>query len=192
MIRESGRTYGHEDINKKIVEHQNKMISEAGHMPLNPERQLKPTTLHNYAAELAMNSNLSLTQTSISKTDTRFAAEHSIRGAVNNVILVATTHFVEIDEEDIDIRNELNEMMPETRERYDFITDSCGGVPVVPIRPELITSTDDSTVFIFCGSTTKKDEFHLVTKESCLNKGTHAVYTVNECDHMNGMRVKLT
>ena len=101
MMSESGRAYGHEDINKKIVEHQNKMISEAGHMPLNPERQLKPTTLHNYAAELAMNSNLSLTQTSISKTNTRFAANYSIRGAVNNFILVTNTHFVEADEEDM-------------------------------------------------------------------------------------------
>jgi len=103
MISESGRTFGREDINKKIVEHQNKMIFEAGHMALNPDRQLKPTTLHNYAAELAVNSNLSLTQTSISKTNTRFAAEHSIRGAVNNVILVANTHFVEVDDENIDI-----------------------------------------------------------------------------------------
>ena len=142
-------------------------------MSLNPDRQLKPTTLHNYAAELAMNSNLAPTQTSISKTNTRFAAEHSIRGAVNNVILVANTYFVEVDEEDIDIRNELKEVMPQTRELYDLITDSCGGVPVVPIRPELITSTDDSTVFIFCGSTTKNDEFRLVTKESCLNRGTN-------------------
>ena len=59
--------------------------------------------------------------------------------------------------------------MPETRELYDLITDSCGGVPVVPIRPELITSMDDNKVFMFCGSTTKKDEFHLVTKEYHLN-----------------------
>jgi hypothetical protein len=98
---------------------------------------LKPTTLHNYAAELAMNSNLSLTQSSISKTNTRFAAEHSIRGAVNNVILAANTHFVEVDEEDIDIRNELKEVMPETRELYDLITDSRGGISIVLISLNL-------------------------------------------------------
>ena len=83
--------------------------------------------------------------------------------------MVTNTHVVEVDEEDIDIRNELKEMMPKTRELYDLITDSCGGVPVVWIRPEFITSTDDSTVFNFCGSTAKKDEFHLVTKEYHLN-----------------------
>ena len=84
--------------------------------------------------------------------------------------MVANTHFVEVDEEDINIRNELKEVMPETRELYDLITDSRGGVPIVLIRPELIISMDDSTVFIFYGSTTKKDDIHLITKKSCLNK----------------------
>ena len=92
-----------------------------------------------------------------------------------------------MSEEDIDIRNELKAVMPETRELYDLIMDLCGGIPVFPIRPELINSTDNSTVFIFCGSTTKKDEFRLVTKESCLNRGTNSVYNIDECDHMNGM-----
>ena len=127
-----------------------------------------------------MNSNLSLTQTSISKTNTRFAAEHSIRGAVNNVILAANTHFVEVDEEDIDIRNELKEVMPETRELYDLITDSRGGISIVLIRPELITSMDDSTVFIFYGSPMKKDDFYLVTKEPCLFSGRNTVHNVDE------------
>jgi hypothetical protein len=62
--------------------------------------------------------------------------------------LVANTHFVEVDEEDIDIRNELKEVTPETRELYDLIIGSRGRVPVVPIRPDLIISMDDSTVFI--------------------------------------------
>ena len=139
-----------------------------------------------------MTSELSLTQSSIVKTNTRFAAEHSVRGAVSNVMLIAHTHFVEVDQEDFDVRRELKEVPRETRMLYDLITDSRNGVPVVPVKPELITSTDDSTVFIFCGSVNKQDEFRLVTKKSCLNKGTNSVYNVDESDHMNGMRVKLT
>jgi hypothetical protein len=49
-----------------MVEHHNKKISEAGHIPLNPDRELKPSTLPNYVTKLAMNNNLSLT----SKTNT--------------------------------------------------------------------------------------------------------------------------
>ena len=115
------------------------MLNDAGHIPLNSDRQLKPTTLQNLTAELAMTSELSLTQSSIAKTNTRFAAEHSIRGAISNVMLIANTHFIEMDEEDVDIRRELKEVPLETRMLYDLITDSRNGVPVVPIKPELIT-----------------------------------------------------
>ena len=64
-------------------------------------------------------------------------------------------------------------MNSKTRELYDLIIDSHGGG--VPIRPELSTSTDESTVFIFCGSSTKKEESCLVTNESCLNRQTNSV-----------------
>ena len=187
-----GRTYGQKEVNNLIMVQQNQMLNDAGHIPLNSDHQLKPTTLRNYTAELAMTSELSLTQSSIAKTNTRFAAEHSIRGAISNVMLIANTHFIEMDEEDVDVRRELKEVPLETRMLYDLITDSQNGVPVVPIKPELITLTDDSTVFIFCGSTNKPDEFRLVTKKSCLNKGTNSVYNVDKSDYMNGMRVKLT
>ena len=65
MMHECGKKYGHEDINKKMVEHPNEKISEAGHI-LNPDRELKPSTLPNYVTKLATNNNLSLT----SKTNT--------------------------------------------------------------------------------------------------------------------------
>jgi hypothetical protein len=66
MMHECGKKYGHVDINKKMVEHHNKKISEAGHIALNPDRELKPSTLPNFVTKLAMNNNLSLT----SKTNT--------------------------------------------------------------------------------------------------------------------------
>ncbi len=72
---------------------------------------------------MAMNNNLSLMQTSISKINTRYAANSSIRGAVNNVILIVNTHFVEVGEEDIVIGNQLIEVKPETW-LYDPIIDS--------------------------------------------------------------------
>jgi len=113
----------------------NQMLNDAGHIPLNSDHQLNPTTLQNYTAELAMTSKLSLTQSSIAKTNTRFAAEHSIRGAISNVMLIANTHFIEMDEEDVDVRRDLKEVPLETRMTYYLITDSRNGVPVVPIKP---------------------------------------------------------
>ena len=110
-----GRTCGQKEVNNLIMVQQNQMLNDAGHIPLNSDRQLKPTTLQNFTAELAMTSELSLTQSSIAKTNTRFAAEHSIRGAISNVLLIANTHFIEIDDEDVDVRRELKEVPLETR-----------------------------------------------------------------------------
>ena len=63
---------------------------------------------------MPMNNNLSIIQTSISNINTQYATKYSIRCAVNNVILIVNTHFVEVDEEDIDVRNQLKEVKPET------------------------------------------------------------------------------
>jgi hypothetical protein len=58
------------------------------------------------------------------------------------------THFVEVGEDDIDVRNKLKEVKPETW-IYDLIIDSHGGDGGVPIPSEPITSTDDITIFMF-------------------------------------------
>ena len=110
-----------------------------------------------------MTSKLPLTQSSIAKTNTRFAAEYSFMGAINNLMLITHTHFIEMDEEDVSVRRELKEVPLKTRMLYNLITDSWNDAPVVPVKPELITLTDESTVFMFCSSTNTPDEFRLVT-----------------------------
>ena len=45
MMHESGRKYEQEDITNKIVEHQNRKISDVVHFSLNSGRELRPSTL---------------------------------------------------------------------------------------------------------------------------------------------------
>jgi hypothetical protein len=61
-----------------------------------------------------------------------------------------------------------------------------------PVRPELITSTDESTQYIFDGQRAHKEKFTLVTKTSHRVRGTNAVYKFDDGKDMCGMRVKLT
>jgi len=63
------RTYGQKEVSNLIIAQQNKILNDAGQIPLNPNYQLKPITLQNYTTELAMTS-VSLTQPSIAKTNT--------------------------------------------------------------------------------------------------------------------------
>ena len=70
LHNETGRTFGKEDVNKLIMKHCNKKVTKAGHIPLNFDKKLKPSTLRNYTTEIAMNHSMSLTQTSVAKTTT--------------------------------------------------------------------------------------------------------------------------
>ena len=89
---------------------------------------------------------MTTTQLSIAKITTQFAVEHSFRGAVSNAILIAHTQFFEMDDEDFGIKRELKEATPETKMLFNLMTDSQNGVPLVPIKQELINSTDNSMV----------------------------------------------
>ena len=77
LHNETGRTFGKEDVNKLIMKHCNKKVTKAGHLPLNFDEKLKPSTLRNYTTEIAINHSMSLTQTSVAKTSTLYAAERT-------------------------------------------------------------------------------------------------------------------
>ncbi len=70
LHKEPGRIFGKEDINKMIMNHCYEKLTKAGHKPLNLDKQFKATTLSNYTTEIAMNHSMSLTQTSVAKTNT--------------------------------------------------------------------------------------------------------------------------
>ena len=44
-----------------------------------------------------------------------------------SIVILMWMHFVDVDEKDIDVRNQLKEMKPETREIYALIIDSHDG-----------------------------------------------------------------
>ena len=60
-----------------------------------------------------------------------------------------------------------------------------------PVWTELITSTDESTQYIFEGNKAHQDKFSLVTKESNAMRGTKTVYKLDCGKNMCGMRVNL-
>jgi hypothetical protein len=189
---EHGRSYSKDEVKTFLLQHRKKLIEESGHISLNAEDDIKRTTLSNCIAELTMMSANTLTESAIDKTDNRYAAENSIRGSINNLLLVAVTHFVDVDEEDRDVVKELKSLQPETRMLYDWVCRARSGVPCYPIHPDLTFSTDESTEFIFEGSSNKQDKFLLVSRESLKRKGTNSIYQIDNSNKMNGMRVKLT
>jgi len=102
--------------------------------------------------------------------------------------VIAVANFIPAFEEEND-EKELKSVSNKTRQLYDLMMDSHCGIPVYVVRLELVTSTDDSTVYIIKGHSCKPDVFCFVTKVSCATKGKKSVYNIDDSNTMCGMRV---
>ena len=80
------------------------------------------------------------------------------------------------------------------RERYEQVNKTvlltwCGSFEYI-VRPELITSSYDSNVYIFEGNPSKPDIYRLDTEESSSTKRMISVYNIDDSNAMCGMKVK--
>lgn len=187
-----GREYQLDDIDQALRDNQKKKAINAGYLPSNIPESYSPTTLNNYRVEFCSQANISIVGSSIKKSLTRFAAEHSIRGSVLNAAIMAAFHFITVDTEDLEIRNEIKRLDPEIGILYNLASKALGDLPVRPVKPELIFSTDDTTVFIYEGKQNKKDKWSMVTKSSLAGSGTKSCYSLDDGSNMNGLRIKMT
>eukprot|EP00956_Cyclotella_meneghiniana_P014153 scaffold21057_cov63-Cyclotella_meneghiniana.AAC.3 len=167
----SGSTLGKKQIEKFLVDEQKKKKINKGLMPFNVPDKMSRSSLNRYGARLALNSRVTIADKTIRKTNTRFAAENSLRGAFNLVLTAAVANFTQVDVED-------------ATQMLKTIWLLCQRAPHCCIN--------DTTVYTFEGSDDGPDKFVLAAKNSCENRGTHSLYTVNEGKDMNGMRVKLS
>ena len=190
LDKEIGKTYDKSDIKMMIKKLKTQKLEDAGYKNI-IDKSICDSTLRNYCALLAYESNVAISQSYTSKSNTCYAAENSICGSIATLGVVATTHFISVDEEDADIRAEMKLLPESTRRLYDMVTDFFG-TAVYPVEPYLLYSTDDTTEYIFEGTQKKFVPYVLTTKSSISKRGTNAVYKCEDNKSMSGMRVKLT
>ncbi len=140
---------------------------------------------------IANQNNVSISQTSIIKTTTRFAAKNSICGCISNLALIGSTHFFPMQNEDSNLRAKMKTLSESTKMLLDMVL-AAWGTSVCPVLPELIVSTEDTTEYIFEGTKDDQPKFVLTTKSSIGKQGTNALYCMEDSKSMYGMHVKLT
>ena len=129
----SGKSFGRKDMKGLLIDNTKAMLLDSDIVPLdNPH--FCASTIDNYIVELANQHNISLTQKTIAKSGIRFTSENSLRRPINNTALFGSTHFIPVEKQDIDIRNELKDVPEETRRLYDMVTDALD-TPVYPVAP---------------------------------------------------------
>jgi hypothetical protein len=187
---EVGKTYNRTDVELMLKKKQAATMEKAGFTNI-IDRSISINTVNNYAAMLADESTIAISQSYIPKSNTRYAAENSIRGSIATLGVIASTHFINVDKEDDDIRAEIKSLPSGTRKMYDMATDYFGAA-VYPVEPYLLYSTDDTTEYIFEGTMKQFVPYVLTSKTSIAKRSTNAVYKCEDNKSMSGMRVKLT
>jgi hypothetical protein len=189
LDEEVGKTYDKSDVKMIIKKIHTEKLKKAGYKNI-IETSICDTTLRNYSALLANEGNIAISQLYISKSNTCYAAENSIRGSIATIGVVATTHFITVKEEDADIHAKMKSMPAATCKLYNMVTDFFGA-SVYPVEPYLLYLTDDTTEHIFEGTQMKFVPYILTTKSSISKRGMNAVYKCKDNKSMSGMHVKL-
>ena len=145
-----GESNGARNIEHAIQNYQVNQIKESGFVPLVLSKKYSASTIRNYTCEVVSHGGVSLCQKAIAKSQSRKDAENSVRCVVGNLGLIGSTHFFPIKEENIDIRNQLNDLPNENRCMYDYVTE-IRGCPRYPVKPWLLFSTDDTKPHVFEG-----------------------------------------
>jgi hypothetical protein len=172
---------------KKI---KSKKLEKAGYKSV-IETSICDNTVRNYSALLADEGNISISHSYTSKSNTQYTAENSIHGSFATLAVVAVTHFITADKEDVDIHTESKSLPAATCKLYNIVTDFFG-TQVFPVQPWLLYSTDDTTEYIYDGTEKAYVPSVLTTGSSISKRGTNDVYKHEDKKLMSGMRAKLT
>ena len=150
----TGQSIGKKEISEALTQAHKKRVIRSGGVPIVAQK-VSYGTVVNYKTEFAMHPKMSCTQCVTDKNRARITAMESLRGAVGLLGLVATTHFIPIEEEDTDIKKIVDSMSDSDRWLYDYVCKRRGGYQY-PVKPCYLTNTDDSKQYHYVGAVESK------------------------------------
>lgn len=110
--------------------------------------------LVNYQAAIAKSDGVSITTSIVPKTRTGHLAENCLISAMVLVCVVAATHYGVSTDIQVVHEHVINmiplEVPVRVKELYIMVGKAYeNDVPIIPVRPEMISSTDDTVEYIF-------------------------------------------
>ena len=130
--------------------------------------KLHPTTLHSYATRIIAQNVFNVHDKIQNKTETRSTAKWSFRSCTSFAMTVAATHFLPdiapspFHRRRQDICKKSKELLELVKIEYSKMYRE--DVRVVPVLPNLVTGTDESTVFVTSGVIKDYERVHITAK----------------------------
>ena len=193
LPKKLGKAIGNDVVTTSIKENVCKRIKNNGLVPIcNIDYEPNRQTVTNYQALIASMPGVSIATSAIGKTNTRFTAEHSFISSMALIFVVATTHYEICDDVDPNLEKEINQASDGVKMLYRMVRKAYDDLPIRPVKPQYLYSTDDTICYVFEGKGEKELPFRLVSSLSLENAGTRSRYKKDDSKAMNGLRVKFT
>jgi hypothetical protein len=187
-----GKTIGSREVRERIVEFQQDAIRSQGRVPIGAHIVPTQQTIRNYSARLAAMNGMDFSQRTTIKSATRYTAENSLISSMAFLLLVASTHYVVTRQKNQKVYKDVEDAPKGALKLFRLVQEAHGGLPIFPIKPSHMTTTDDTVAYVFDGRGMGKDQFRLLSQKSNLKAGTLSKYSQGEQIHCNGLRVKIT
>ena len=196
LDKRSGFTIDASNILAKIQKTQQAFVIGQGRVPITKQdMNLSKTTLRNYQSVIGSKEGVSICTAVAPKTRTRYSSENSLISAMVLVLVVACTHYDISSDMCLNVGKNMlkSDVSDGVKMLYKMVCEAYGNdVPILPVRPELILSTDDTVQYIFEGKGELNNLFRLVSSKAILKAGTRSKYNNDDSKNMCGLRVKLT
>ena len=188
----SGRAVTTNDIVDILQQSTNsKTIDEAITSPFFG-KPVSSSTKYRYKALSALQPNRKIRTKAQAKTEQRYIAENSIISSLCYSLTVASTHIL-VGKADTNIaRVPIEQLSNGAVKLLELVSLANNKADVRTVLPGLVTSTDDSTVFIFKGKSKHDEGWYLVDNNQ--QESSQSCYStdIGGTDHLNGLRVRLT
>jgi hypothetical protein len=118
-----GKSYNRKDVKEMINKKYSEKLDHAGVKDI-LESSVSDSTVRNYTAMLADQANISISNSTVTKSNTHQTAENSIRGSIATLATIASTHLIPIAKEDIQIRSELRSFPRSTQILINLVCEA--------------------------------------------------------------------
>ena len=193
-LKEAAEKLKADPTNKKMRESVKEMLIEnikkRGGVPVT-NLQLNTSTVSNYVGEMANMTGLSLAIGSVDNTNARHAAERSLIGSMQLLVVIAMTHFYVTDIDDVEYRTKMKEHSADELILSKMVSQFHGNRPVRARPAHLIITVDDSTIYATEGTQPDRtSEIGLVGTSALSRSRTLSLKNVDNSTKMHGTRIK--
>lgn len=144
-VKNKGQTIGAEEIRKGLIKLKAVQLTAKEIAFDESILTVDPKTVKIYKATMALEDYSTTTTSTIAKTKRRFTAMNSVRNAMSFAATVISTHFIVGSPSQVPIPESMTDG---AKNAMKAASELFGGLPVFPVLPELILSTDDITLFV--------------------------------------------